>query len=86
MFNHKVYVVCSYSNIRNIDVDDVYDGKLYTINNILAIMKKKLQGQNIQTSIVGDNAFIDVIDNNGYLLKTYSIISKQVMLTKEENK
>ncbi len=82
MFNHKVYVVCSYSNIRNIDVDDVYDSEQFTIDNIVDIMKKKLQGQNIQVSIVGNNAFIDVIDNNGYLFKSYSIISKQVMLKK----
>lgn len=83
MHNHKIYVVCSSSNMRDIHVENVYDGKVFTIDSIVAGMKNKLKGLNFQVSILGDNAFIDLIDSNDELVKTYSIISKSVMLTKE---
>lgn len=84
MHSHKIYVVCSSSNMRDIHVENVYDGKVFTIDNIVAGMKNKLKGLNFQVSILGDNAFIDLIDSNNELVKTYSIISKDAMLTKEE--
>ena len=84
MHNHKIYVVCSSSNMRDIHVENVYDGNVFTIDNIVAGMKNKLKGLNFQVSILGDNAFIDLIDSNDELVKTYSIISKSVMLTKEK--
>lgn len=83
MHNHKIYVVCSSSNMRDIHVENVYDGQVFTIDSIVAGMKNKLKGLNFQVSILGDNAFIDLIDSNDELVKTYSIISKSVMLTKE---
>lgn len=70
--------------MRDIHVENVYDGKVFTIDSIVAGMKNKLKGLNFQVSILGDNAFIDMIDSNDELVKTYSIISKNVMLTKEE--
>lgn len=84
MDNRKIYVVCSSSNMRDIHVENVYDGKVFTIDSIVAGMKNKLKGLNFQVSILGDNAFIDLIDSNDELVKTYSIISKSVMLTKEK--
>ena len=84
MHSHKIYVLCSSSNMRDIHVQNVYDGNVFTIDTIVAGMKNKLKGSNFQVSILGDNAFIDLIDNNDELVKTYSIISKSVMLTKEK--
>lgn len=84
MHSHKIYVVCSSNNMRDIQVENVYDGKVFTIDSIVAGMKNKLKNLNFQVSILGDNAFIDLIDSNDELVKTYSIISKNVMLTKEE--
>lgn len=84
MHSHKIYVVCSSSNMRDIHVENIYDGKVFTIDSIVVGMKSKLKGLNFQVSILGDNAFIDLIDSNNELVKTYSIISKVAMLTKEE--
>lgn len=84
MYSHKIYVVCSSNNMRDIQVENVYDGNVFTIDGIVAGMKSKLKALNFQVSILGDNAFIDLIDSNDELVKTYSIISKSVMLTKEE--
>lgn len=85
MRSHKIYVVCSSNNMRDIQVENVYDGNVFTIDGIVAGMKSKLKNLNFQVSILGDNAFIDLIDSNDELVKTYSIISKSVMLTKEFN-
>lgn len=84
MHSHKIYVVCSSSNMRDIHVENVYDGNVFTIDSIVAGMKNNLKGLNFQVSILGDNAFIDLIDSNDELIKTYSIISKNAMLTKED--
>ena len=84
MHSHKIYVLCSSSNMRDIHVENVYDGNVFTIDSIVAGMKTKLKGLNFQVSILGDNAFIDLIDSNNELVKTYSIISKVAMLTKEK--
>ena len=85
MRSHKIYVVCSSNNMRDIQVENVYDGNVFTIDGIVAGMKSKLKNLNFQVSILGDNAFIDLIDSNDELVKTYSIISKNVMLAKEFN-
>lgn len=84
MHTHKIYVVCSSNNMRDIQVENVYDGNVFTIDGIVAGMKSKLKGLNFQVSILGDNAFIDLIDSNDELVKTYSIISKNAMLTTKE--
>ena len=84
MHSHKIYVLCSSSNMRDIHVENVYDGNVFTIDTIVTGMKNKLKGLNFQVSILGDNAFIDLIDINDELVKTYSIISKNAMLTKEK--
>ena len=84
MHSHKIYVLCSSSNMRDIHVENAYDGNVFTIDSIVDGMKNKLKGLNFQVSILGDNAFIDLIDSSNELVKTYSIISKSVMLTKEK--
>lgn len=84
MFSHKIYIVASTKNVRDVHIVDVYDGDIFTLDTIIAGFKNKLTGSNHQVSIVGDNAYIDVIDENKELVKTYSIISKQVLLQKED--
>ena len=84
MHSHKIYVLCSSSNMRDIHVENVYDGNVFTIDSIVAGMKTKLKGLNFQVSILGDNAFIDLIDSNDELVKTYSIISKSAVFTNEK--
>lgn len=83
MHSNKIYIVASTKNLRDVYVESVYDGNIFTLDTIVYGMKKKLQGKNIQVSVLNDNAFIDVVDDNNELIKTYSIISKVVLL---ENK
>lgn len=80
MHSNKIYIVASTKNLRDVYVESVYDGSIFTLDNIVYGMKKKLQGKNIQVSVLNDNAFIDVVDENNELIKTYSIISKLVLL------
>lgn len=83
MHSNKIYIVASTKNLRDVYVESVYDGNIFTLDTIVYGMKKKLQGKNIQVSVLNDNAFIDVVDENNELIKTYSIISKSLLL---ENK
>lgn len=83
MHSNKIYIVASTKNVRDVYVESVYDGNIYTLNTIVYGMEKKLKGKNIQISMLNDNAFIDVVDDSNELIKTYSIISKMVLL---ENK
>lgn len=83
MHSNKIYIVASTKNLRDVYVESVYDGNIFTLDTIVYGMKKKLQGKNIQVSVLNDNAFIDVVDENNELIKTYSILNKLVLL---ENK
>lgn len=83
MHSNKIYIVASTKNLRDVYVESVYDANIFTLDNIVYGMKKKLQGKNIQVSVLNDDAFIDVVDDSNELIKTYSIISKLVLL---ENK
>ena len=83
MHSNKIYIVASTKNLRDVYVESVYDGNVFTLDTIVYGMKKKLQGKNYQVSVLNDNAFIDVVDENNELIKTYSILSKLVLL---ENK
>lgn len=82
MHSNKIYIVASTKNLRDVYVESVYDGNIFTLDTIVYGMKKKLQGKNIQVSRIGDNAYIDVVDENNELIKTISIISKLVLLEK----
>lgn len=82
MFSHKLYIVASTKNLRDVNIDETYDGELFTLDTIVHGYEKKLKGQNYQVSRIGDNAYIDVLDNNDELIKTYSIITKLAMLSK----
>ena len=82
MFTKKFYIVATNTNLRDVKVDKVYDADVFTLNTILAGLRKQLKGSNIQVSILGDNAFVDVIDENNELEQTYSIISKEAFIKK----
>lgn len=82
MFSKKMYVVATTTNLRDVKVENIYDGDVFTLDTILTGLKKKLKGLNIQVSVLGDNAFIDVIDVNNELEQTYSIISKSTFISK----
>lgn len=77
-----MYVVATTNNLRDVKVENIYDGDVFTLDTILTGLKKKLKGMNIQVSVLGDNAFIDVIDENNELEQTYSIISKSTFISK----
>ena len=83
MHSNKIYIVASTKNMRDVYVENLYDGNIFTLDTIVYGLKKKLQGKNIQISVLNDNAFIDVVDESDELIKTYSIISKVLLL---ENK
>lgn len=82
MFSKKMYVVATTNNLRDVKVENIYDGDVFTLDTILTGLKKKLKGINIQVSVLGDNAFIDVIDENDELEQSYSIISKSTFISK----
>ena len=84
MHSNKIYIVASTKNLRDVYVESVYDGNIFTLDTIVYGMKKKLQGKNIQVSLLNENAFIDVVDENDELIKTYSIISKVLLLKNKE--
>jgi len=83
MYSHMVYIVASTQNIRDVHVEAVYDGNVFTVDSIVAGLKDQLKGLNHQVSIYGDNAYIDVLDSHDELVKTYSIIRKNAMLKKD---
>lgn len=80
MKSNKIYIVVSSTNFRDVHIENVYDGNIFTLNTIVYGLRKKLQGKNIQVSVLNDNGFIDVVDESNELIKTYSIISKLVLL------
>ena len=82
MFTKKMYVVATTTNLRDVKVENIYDGDVFTLDSILTGLKKKLKGMNTQVSVLGDNAFIDVIDENNELEQSYSIISKSTFISK----
>lgn len=84
MHSNKIYIVASTKNLRDVYVESVYDGNIFTLDTIVYGMKKKLQGKNIQVSVLNDNAFIDIVDENNELIKTISIISKVLLLKNKE--
>jgi len=83
MYSHKVYVVATTQNIRDVHIEAVYDGDVFTVDSIVAGLKDQLKGLNHHVSIYGDNAYIDILDSHDELIKTYSIIEKFVMLKKD---
>ena len=83
MFSHNIYIVASTKNVRDVHIENVYDGDMFTLDTIIAGFKDKLKSVNHQVSVVCDNAYIDIVDQNNELVKTYSIISKQVLLKKD---
>lgn len=80
MHSHKIYIVASTANIRDVHIKGTYDGDVFTLDSIVSGLKNQLKGLNYYVSIDGDNAYIDLIDSHDELVKTYSIIGKLVML------
>lgn len=80
MHSNKIYIVASTKNLRDVYVESVYDANIFTLDTIVYGMEKKLEGKNIQVSVLNDNAFIDIVDDDNQLIKTYSIISKVMLL------
>ena len=82
MFTKKMYVVATTNNLRDVKIENIYDGDIFPLDTILAGLQKKLNSMNTQVSILGDNAFIDVINSDNELEQTYSIISKEAFVEK----
>lgn len=82
MFSKKMYVVATTNNLRDVKIEDIYDGEVFTLDSILSGLRKRLKGLKTQVSILGDNAFIDILDANDELEQTYSIISKKTFVKK----
>ena len=83
MYTHKLYIVACTKNLRDVHVENIYDGSVFTLDTIVYGYKKKLKDKNIYVSVLGDNAYIDIVDESNELIKTISILSKQVLLKKE---
>lgn len=80
MHSHKIYIVATTQNDRDVHVDGIYDGDVFTTETIVAGLKNQLKGMNYHVSINGENAYIDLIDGHEHLVKTYSIICQLAML------
>ena len=55
MNSKKIYIVASTENLRDVHIEEVYDGKVFTVDTIVDGYKKKLKGLNYQIAILGDN-------------------------------
>lgn len=82
MFSKKFYIVATSTNLRDVKIENIYDGDVFTLDTIVNGLRKKLKGLNIQVTKLGDNAFIDVIDMNNELEQTFSIIMKNSYIMK----
>ena len=82
MFSKKMYVVATTNNLRDVKIEDIYDGDVFTLDSIVSGLRKRLKHLNIQVAILGDNAFIDILDGNNELEQTYSIVSKRTLVKK----
>ena len=87
MHSHRVYVVTSVErshDIHSIDFDvhivNVYDSKIFTVDSLIEGLKGKLKGQMYRVSRRGNNGYIDVVDDDDEVIKSYFIISKIAML------
>lgn len=78
MYMHKIYVVASTENVKDVEIENVYDGDWFNLDTIVAGLKDKLRGHNYQVTFLDDNAYIDLIDDNDELVRTYTIVSKHV--------
>lgn len=82
MKSKNLFVVATNNRLNDVNVDGVYDGDVYTLDDIIAGLKKKLKGQKLQISKVIRDAYIDVIDEHDELVRTYSIIKQKTFITK----
>lgn len=82
MFTKKFYIVSTTTHVRDVKIEHLYDGDVFTLDGIVAGLRKQLKGLHYQVAYVGDNAYIDVINQDDELEQTYSIISKEAFIKK----
>lgn len=82
MFTKKFYVVATANSVRDVKVEKIYDGDVFTLDGIVAGLCKQLKGSQYQVSYVGDNAYIDITNQDDELEQTYSISSKEAFIKK----
>lgn len=82
MKSKNLFVVATNNRLNDVNVEGIYDGDVYTLDDIIAGLKKKLKGQKLQISKVIRDAYIDVIDEHDELVRTYSIIKQKTFITK----
>ena len=82
MNSKEFYIVATTMNLRDVKIVNVFDGDVFTLSSIVAGMLKKFHTYNTQVSYLGDNAFIDLIDENNELIQTYSIIKQYGFISK----
>lgn len=86
MYSHRVYIVATTKRVRDVVIDNVYDAEMFTRDTIIAGIEKQLKGMNYDITKYGDNAYIDLISEDGEMLvKTISIVAKNIMLKKGDN-
>ena len=86
MYSHKVYIVATTKRVRDVNINNVYDSELFTLDTIIAGIEKQLKDMKYDITKYGDNAYIDLISSDGeVLLKTFSIVAKNIMLKKGDN-
>lgn len=85
MFTRRIYIVATNDNGRDVRIVRVYDGQLFTQDTIIHGLLKQLKGLNTQVSIQNaDQAYIDVINEDNELDRTYSIIAHNAMLSNKD--
>lgn len=82
MKSKSFYVVATTNRLNDVNIEGLYDGDVYTIDNIIEGLKKKLKNETIQVSKVIGDAYIDVIDKHDELVRTYSILKHKTFITK----
>ena len=82
MFSKNLYVVATTDNVHDVNIVNIYDADVFNLDSILAGLRKRLKDLNVQVAIAGKEAYIDVLDDNDELVKTYSIILKKAFVKK----
>lgn len=80
MKSKNMYIVATTTRLNDVKIEGVYDADVFTIDDILAGLKKKLNGRDLQISKLGCDAYIDVIDKNNELSQTYSILRQKTFI------
>ena len=83
MFTKELYIVCvNYPDMRDVKIDRFYEGEFYNLDMLIKGYEKMLKGLNIQVSKYDNEAYIDVINQDKMIERTYSFIKKTGLVTK----